>query len=110
MLNLDHPHSKHVFAAARLEDAVLDLAKLMTLVPSTRRRELLEECQQTLGKMRTLNSEHFESSVFISAAISELDESLAQMAELKNGSIIEDRSAGEGCCAACGAKITECRP
>jgi hypothetical protein len=106
MLNSDHPHSKNIFAAARLEDAILEQAKSMTLASSIRRRELLRECRQALSKMRTLNSEHFKSSAFISAAIDQLDESLHRLAELRDGSITEDRSAGEGCCAACGAEIT----
>ncbi|HTR41833.1 MAG TPA: hypothetical protein VMH87_09485 [Pseudomonadales bacterium] len=106
MLNLNHPQSKHIFAASRFEDAVLEHAKKMTLVPSVRRRELLIECQQQLNKMRTLNAEHFENSPFIFEAIDELGMSLIQLAELRHGSIVEDRSIGDGCCAACETPIT----
>ena len=110
MLNLDHPQSKHIFAASGLEDAILERAKKMTLVPSVRRRELQVECQQMLSKMRALNSEHFKDSPFISDAIDELDRCLVQLAELRGGSIVEDMTAGEGCCATCGAQLTNFVP
>jgi hypothetical protein len=110
MLDLDHPQSKHIFAAARLEDAILECAKKMTLAPSVRRREMLVECQQALGEMQALNSQHFESSPFIFDAIEELGRRLVQLAELCDGGIIEDMSAGEGCCAACGTQLTSFVP
>ena len=93
-----------------LEDAVLERAKKMTLGPSVRRRELQAECQQTLSEMRALNSDHFEGSIFISDAIDELGTRLSELAELRGGNILEDRSSGEGCCAACGMQLTNFVP
>jgi|SRR5215469_7711517 len=110
MLDLNHPQSQHTFAAARFENAILERAKKMTLVPSLRRRELLTECQQILDKMRALNAEHFQSSPFIFKAIDELGRSFVQLAELCNGNIVEDRSSGDGCCAACESPITNFVP
>jgi hypothetical protein len=112
MLDLNHPHSEHVFAAGRLEDGLLERAKQMTLLPSTRRCELQIECQELLAKMRALNREHFQDSVFISDAISELERSVISLAELQNRGIREDKSEGKGCCSACGTQITnfEFRP
>ena len=106
MINLNHPQSRHIFVASKLEDAVLERAKEMTLVPSVRRRELQAECQQMLNEMRTLNADHFEGSIFISEAIDELGRSLTELAELRGGNILEDMSVGEGRCAACGTQLT----
>ncbi len=69
MLELEPPESQHIFAAAALEDAILECACKMTVATSVRRRELQLECEQITGRMRPLNSEHFESSPFISDAI-----------------------------------------
>jgi hypothetical protein len=106
MLDLNHPHSEHIFAAGRLEDGVLERAKQMTLLPSTRRRELQIECQELLEKMRELNRDHFKDSASISDAISELERSVVSLAELQNRGILEDKSEGNGCCSACGTQLT----
>jgi hypothetical protein len=105
MLNLDHPQSKHVFAASNLEDFVLERAKLMTVVPSARRRELLGECEPKLAAMRTLNAEHFDNSKNISEGIDDLTRRLNQLANLGNGQVTSDRSNGEGNCLVCGTAI-----
>jgi hypothetical protein len=106
MLDLNHPQTKHVFAASNLEDSILTQAKRMTLIPSDQRLELFAECHNVFGKMRKLNSEHFKNSTFISIAIDELEQSLRRLAQLNDGLITEDRSSGEGCCPACGETIT----
>jgi hypothetical protein len=105
MLNLDHPQSKHVFAASNLEDSVFERAKLMTLVPSARRRELLGECEPKLAAMRTLNTEHFDNSERISEVIDDLARRLNQLANLGNGQVSSDHSKGEGNCSVCGTAI-----
>jgi hypothetical protein len=105
MLNLDHPQSKHIFAASNLEDFILERAKLMTLVPSARRRELLGDCEPKLAAMRDPNKEHFENSKVISEAIDDLARRLNQLANLGNGQVTSDHSNGEGNCSVCGTAI-----
>ena len=105
MLNLDHPQSKHVFAASNLEDYILGRAKLMTLVPSNQRRVLQAECEPKLAAMRTLNAEHFDNREAISEGIDDLAFRLNQLANLGNGQVTSDRSNGEGNCSVCSTAI-----
>ena len=76
MLDLNHPQTEHIFAAARLEDAVLDGAKRIITSQPSEREELLGWCEQKLDMMRTLNAEHFRSSPSIASTIDELHSAL----------------------------------
>lgn len=105
MLDLDHPMTKHIFAAGAMEDFLLVSAQRMTLVPSPQRLSLLAECLQVLDRMRRLNEEHFQASSFIADALDEGQEALEGIAHQGGGNIVEDRSDGPGACAACGSPI-----
>ena len=76
MLDLSHPQTEHIFAAARLEDAVLDGAKRIIAAQPSERQELLRWCEQRLDMMRTLNAEHFRSLPSIASIIDELHSAL----------------------------------
>jgi hypothetical protein len=80
MLDLNHPQTKHIFAAGRLEDAVLDGAKRIIASQPSERHALLAECEQRLASMRILNTEHFGGSHSISSAIDELHGALRGLA------------------------------
>ncbi len=80
MLDLNHPQTEHIFAAARLEDAVLDAAKRIISAQPSERQELLARCEPSLGRMRVLNSEHFGASPSIASAIDELHGALRVLA------------------------------
>ncbi len=80
MLDLNHPQTEHVFAAARLEDAVLEFAKRIVSAQPSERPELLASCQQSIDAMRRLNSERFGSSASIASAIDELHAALRSLA------------------------------
>lgn len=81
MLDLNHPQTEHIFAAARLEDAILDVAnRIISAQPSDRDR-LLKQCEWLLDGMRTLNTEHFRNSHSIASAIDELQVALRVLAE-----------------------------
>ncbi len=107
MLDLDHPMTKHIFAASGMEDFLMVSAQRMTLLPSKERLLLLEECLKVLGKMRILNEDHFDASLFISNAINETQEALEQIAHLNGGNIQEDKTDGEGSCSVCDTPITK---
>jgi hypothetical protein len=107
MLDLDHPMTRHIFAASGAEDRVLERAKRMTVASSPQRLKLREACQADLEKMRQLNRGHFKASPFIFEAIDELEAALQTLATLRGGAITEDKSDGEGQCPGCGAKITK---
>jgi hypothetical protein len=65
MLDLNHPQTEHIFAAARLEDTVRDYARRIISAPSSQRPKLLASCEQSIEAMRTLNVERFSESVTI---------------------------------------------
>ncbi len=81
MLDLKHPQTQHIFAAARLEDAVLEAAKGILAADPSERERLLKQCEQRLDGMRTLNAEHFRNSPSIASAIDELQAALRILAE-----------------------------
>ena len=112
MLDLDHPMTKHIFAASGMGDFLLVSAQRMTLLPSKQRVLLLGDCLVVLDKMRRLNEEHFEASQFISDAVNEAQKALEKIAHLNDGNVVEDKTDGEGNCAVCGSPITkfEVRP
>jgi hypothetical protein len=80
MLDLSDPQTEHIFAAARLEDAVLDSAKRVVAALPSERQELLALCESSLNAMRVLNLEHFGSSASIISAIEELHAALRALA------------------------------
>lgn len=80
MLDLNHLQTGHIFAAARLEDAVLECAKRIVSAQPSERPELLASCQQRIEAMRTLNSERFGSSASIASAIDELHTAMHSLA------------------------------
>jgi hypothetical protein len=105
MLDLSHPLAQHIFAASGMEDLLMLNAQRMTLLPSDERVLLLAECIPILDGLRRLNDEHFEASLFISRAIDEAQAALEQIAHANGGNIVENRTDGEGQCAACGAPL-----
>ena len=80
MLDLSHPQTEHIFAAARLEDAVLDCAKRIVSSHPSERPELLDLCEQSIDAMRILNSERFGGSPSIASAIDGLQNAMCSLA------------------------------
>ncbi len=80
MLDLNHPQTEHIFAAARLQDAVMDGAKRIIAAQPSERQELLALCEQSIDSMRTLHSEHFRSSGSLATVIDELHAALRALA------------------------------
>lgn len=81
MLGLNHPQSKHIFAAARLLDAVLEKAKRAASAQASERLKLYSLCQQDIETMRWLNVNHFGNSAFVSTAIDELQGALVVLSK-----------------------------
>ncbi len=82
MLDLDHPLSRYVIAVAREDDAILSIAKRMTLVSTEAKRELLASAQPHLVRMRELQREGWGTSAKQMAAIDLLQEQLTQLAAI----------------------------
>jgi hypothetical protein len=80
MLDLNHPQTEYIFAAARLEDAALECAKRIVSAPPSERLPVLTLCERSVDTMRKLNSEHFGSSASIASAIDELQAAIRRLA------------------------------
>lgn len=80
MLDLNHPGSKHIFAAARLEDAIRDGAKRIIAARPSERGELLRACEQIFARMRQLAADHFIHKPSLPLMVDELQVALRALA------------------------------
>ncbi|HEY2786104.1 MAG TPA: hypothetical protein VGJ05_14140 [Fimbriiglobus sp.] len=103
MLDLDHQMSKHVFAAARAEDAVLMAARHMTTAGRRERVRLQDGCAPAFAELRRLARDHFADCPAIPPAIDGLERSLAELAALPG--VPEDGPSAEYKCPACAAAL-----
>jgi hypothetical protein len=75
MLDLDHPQTKHVFAASRIEEKIR--AHLLAMKKSTDQVEKHGHAQEILSvlvpELHSLNREHFAASVAIERTLRELE-------------------------------------
>ena len=104
MLDLSHPKSRWVFDASHQGDAILTFAKLMTLLPTPQREQLLLRIARPIERLRHLNREHFDASSFIERAISDLEAGCKSIASLQSS---ESRLDGRGTCPVCGCAIED---
>ncbi len=105
MLDLDHPMTQHRFAAARIDDRLLTLAKLMTLTSTEERQRLLGVCDKPVRSLRLLNEEHFGASSFIAEAITEIERALDGLAALKTNPL-DGTAYATITCPICGTSLT----
>src|SRR5438093_8508367 len=82
MLDLNHPQTKFKFAIAREDDAVLSIAKRMTLVRTEEKRALLVRAQEHITKMRQILVEGWRNSQEKSAAIDLLQKQIQILATI----------------------------
>jgi hypothetical protein len=102
MLDLSHPMSRHIFAAARAEDAVLITARAMTVASRWERLRLREGCAPAFEELRRLSRDHFADRRAIPPAIDGLERALSQLAMLR---VPDDGPLAEYKCPACGADL-----
>ena len=102
MLDLNHPQTQWRFSASREGDAILDFAKLMTLLPTPQRQQLLLRIARPIARLHRLNREHFGASSFIERAILDLEVGCQTIANLQS---TESRLDGRGTCPVCGSAI-----
>lgn len=82
MLDLDHPLSRFIFAVAREDDAILSIAKRMTLVSTAAKSALLTSARPHFARMRELQVEGWGESSEQTAAIDFLEQQLAHLASI----------------------------
>jgi hypothetical protein len=103
MLDLDHPMTKYVFAAARAEDTILRDAKRVTVSARRDRLRVRDGCAPAFAELRRLARDHFADRPAITPTIDALERALAELAELPG--VPEDGPPAEYTCPACGAAL-----
>lgn len=107
MLDLNHPMTQYIFAAARLDDAILECAKSMTRVSTQKRQELLQDCLTRLERMRWLNEDHFKASPFVFAAIEEMQNAVQAVADVDVEEAAAANAAALDVCPVCGTPLMQ---
>jgi hypothetical protein len=103
MLDLDHPMTQHVFAAARAEDSILIAARNMTVAGRQERVRLRDGCAPAFAELRRLARDHFANCPAIPSAIDALERAVANLAALPG--VPEQGSPAKFRCPACGAGL-----
>jgi hypothetical protein len=101
--DLNNPKNQATFAAAREGDAILSFAKLMTLLPTPQRLQVLARIAVPIRRLRKLNHDHFGDSPTIESAISDLEAGCRTIAAFQSS---ESRLDGQGACPVCSSAIT----
>lgn len=80
MLDLNHPQTPHIFAAARLEDSLLARANRMVKAGAAERHGILNECDPFLASLRNITKDHLNDSPSIHEALDEFHADLERLA------------------------------
>lgn len=103
MLDLNHPLTKHIFAACWAEGAIVQDAKLITRSARRERLRVRDGCAPGFAELRRLARDHFADRPAIPPAIDELERALTQLADLPG--VPEDGLPADYTCPACGAAL-----
>jgi len=112
MLDLNHPQTPHVFAAAKQLDLILRYSKLTTIGTGKRRFDCYQIVEPSFNALRWLNENRFDASTDLANAIDKLD---AELRTLANAEIPESakHTVDLKNCPRCDSTITEsgtCNP
>jgi len=88
MLDLDHPRSQHVFAAAVQLDLILDYLKRISFSVSKERLHLLEIIRPCFAALRWLQIQRFAGEPHIACAIDDLEHAAEKLARLGDGKAV----------------------
>ncbi|MBL8814561.1 MAG: hypothetical protein JNL58_00930 [Planctomyces sp.] len=105
MLDLNHPDTPPTFAISRENDAILSIAKRMTLISTEAKRELLDRALVHFAKMRLITMDHWSGSKPMLDTIDVLEADLRQLAALESKNNFVTDWKGKYC-TACSAAIT----
>lgn len=103
--DLSHPGSRNIIAISREDDAILSIAKRMTLVSTIEKVELLSRAMTHISKMRRIQLGYWGESAEKSAAIDLLAKQLAELAAVESRNDFAADWRGK-ICTACGAEIS----
>ena len=103
MLDLNHPQSEYIFAAARAEDSVLEVAKRMSVAARKDWVRLRDGCATAFAELRRLARDEFAEVSAIPLAIDALEQAVGKLAMLPN--VPEEGTPVDSECPACGARL-----
>jgi len=102
MLDLDHPHSANIFAAARQLDLILDCCKQITLEEGPHRLFVLEIMRPAFAALRWLNEFRFDNSASLATDVDALESQATALAGFPSQSPGQRKYGGHATCPACG--------
>lgn len=105
MLDLDHPDTPPTFAISREDDAILSIAKRMTLVSTENKAQLLAQAIPHFAAMRSITIDHWGESKPMLDAIDLLEADLRRLAGLESGNDYVTDWRGKHC-TVCSSAIT----
>jgi hypothetical protein len=82
VLNLDHPQSAHIFAAARQIDLIVDYAKRISLEDADGRQFMNKVVAPCFAALHWLNENHFENDQGIHQRIADLQSALSKLSSV----------------------------
>jgi hypothetical protein len=109
LLDLSHPKTPHVFAAARQLDLILEYLKKISSSDSRGRLFLIEVIRPCFVALRWLNTNHFGASPKIAANIDALEEEAERLSQLGEGRLVQIGPESPTRCPVCDKSLTIAR-
>ncbi len=106
MLDLSHPETPHVFAAARQLDLILEYLKKISYSDSQGRLLMMEIIRPCFVALRWLNTNRFGQSPKIAANIDTLEEQAERLSQLGGGRLVQTGPEPPIHCPVCGKSVT----
>src|SRR5262245_14857013 len=103
MLDLDHPLTPHIFAAARAEGRVIVSARAITVAARPERIRLRDECRPAFEELRRLARDHFADRPEIPPAINDFERAISELAGLAG--VPDELAPTRSRCPACGIRL-----
>jgi hypothetical protein len=109
VLDLNHPKTPHVFAAARQLDLILGYLKKISYSDSRGRFFMMEVIRPCFAALRWLNTNRFEQSPKIAANIDALEERAERLSQLGEGKLVQTGPEPPARCPVCDTPLTTTR-
>jgi len=105
MINLNHPDSEALLKVARLIDEAMGLGQKMTVVSSSSRMAILQECAPLLSELRRMNDQAFKGSAYIRKTIDEFETGIRAVSSLGHGKLQAEPIESLEACPHCGTPV-----
>jgi hypothetical protein len=110
LLDLSHPKTPHVFAAARQLDLILEYVKKISYSESRDRLGMIQIIRPCFVALRWLNTNQFGNSPVIAESIDALEEQADRLAHSGDGGLVQIVTKSLTRCPVCDTPLTTSRP